>query len=318
MQREKGWQMNCHCCSGQCRKSGSYRNKNRVVQRYACDRCGKSFSEEQPLGGLRVDFDKACQVVNLLCEGVGIRACERLTGLSRRTVLNILEMAGDRARQWHESKVRKVKAEVVQADEMHAIVGCRQQTAYEGETERGAQFTFLSIDRHSKLIINYLTGKRTRENALHFLADLRGRMDGHFQIVTDNWQVYSGNAGAVAYVLGSVADYATETKYFARPNEFEPRKVIGIRRKARFGEPDMTQATTCHVERTNLSVRLFMKRFARCTLGYSKKLDNLKSAVSLFVWHFNWVRIHGSLNGQTPAMAAGLFGRPMTIAELLG
>src|SRR5580704_5807207 len=109
--------MNCHCCSGQCRKSGSYRNRNRVVQRYACDRCGKSFSESQPLGGLRVDFDKACQVVNLLVEGMGIRAIERITGLNRRTVLNILEMAGDKAAQWHQAQVRNVKAEVVQADE---------------------------------------------------------------------------------------------------------------------------------------------------------------------------------------------------------
>jgi IS1 family transposase/transposase-like protein len=310
--------MNCHCCSCKCRKSGSYRNKNRVVQRYACDRCGKSFSQSQPLGELRVDFKVACQVVHLLVEGMGIRAISRFTGLHQETVLNILKEAGDKAAQWHETDVRNVKAEVVQADEMHAIVGCRQQTAYAWETERGAQFTFLSVDRHSKLIINYLVGKRTRENAEHFLMDLRGRVAGHFQIVTDNWQVYSGEAGAVALVLGSVADYATETKYFARPNEFEPRKVIGIRRRPRFGEPDMTQATTCHVERTNLSVRLFTKRFARCTLGYSKKLDNLKSAVALFVWHFNWVRIHGSLNGRTPAMAAGLYWRPLTIAELLG
>jgi hypothetical protein len=63
-------------------------------------------------------------------------------------------------------------------------------------------------------------------------------------------------------------------------------------------------------------VRLFNRRFTRCTLGYSKKLDNLKSAVALFVWHFNFVRIH-SAHKQTPAMAAGIFGRAMTIEELL-
>jgi hypothetical protein len=75
-------------------------------------------------------------------------------------------------------------------------------------------------------------------------------------------------------------------------------------------------STTCHVERMNLSVRLFNRRFTRCTLGYSKKLDNLKHAVALFVWHFNFCRVH-SAHKQTPAMAAALTDRVWTIADLL-
>ena len=60
----------CHCCqSNDVKKSGSYQNKNRVVQRFFCLRCGKSFSESQLLDGLRVDFKQAAQVVHLLCEG---------------------------------------------------------------------------------------------------------------------------------------------------------------------------------------------------------------------------------------------------------
>lgn len=205
---------------------------------------------------------------------------------------------------------------------MHCIVGCRQQTALPDETERGAMFTFLSIDRDSKLIINWLTGKRTRENAESFMQVLRKRLayDSRFQLTTDNWQVYSGYDGVVAGAFDrgftDRVSYATETKYYAKPSEYLPRQVIGVSRRARFGEPNMRQATICHVERTNLSVRLFTKRFARCTLGYSKKLDNLRYAVALFVWHFNFVRVH-SAHGKTPAIAAGLADKPMTIAELL-
>ena len=74
---------------------------------------------------------------------------------------------------------------------------------------------------------------------------------------------------------------------------------------------------TCHAERTNLSMRLFTRRFTRCTLGYSKKLDNLRHAVALFVWHFNFVRKHGA-HGFTPAFAAGVAPKePMTIEQLL-
>jgi len=55
-------------------KFGKFRNANRIVQRYRCVRCTKTFSEAQPLDGLRVDFKQACQVANMLCEGIGIRA----------------------------------------------------------------------------------------------------------------------------------------------------------------------------------------------------------------------------------------------------
>ena len=78
----------------------------------------------------------------------------------------------------------------------------------------------------------------------------------------------------------------------------------------------MKLATTCHCERTNLSVRTFTRRFTRYTIGYSKKLDNLRHAVALFIWHFNFVRVH-SAHGQTPAQAVGLTEKALTITELL-
>jgi hypothetical protein len=78
----------------------------------------------------------------------------------------------------------------------------------------------------------------------------------------------------------------------------------------------MSQATTSHCERTNLSVRIFNRRFTRSTLGFSKTLDNLKHAVALFAWHFNFVRIH-SAHGKTPAQMAGLMDKAMTIENFL-
>jgi len=308
--------MTCHCCSGRCRKSGTYRNRNRVVQRYACDRCGKSFSEEQPLQGMRVDFDKACQVVHLLCESMGIRAIERLTGLSRPTVLSILEVAGEKANAFLEDRLRCVQAPLVEADEIHSFVQCKQQMVEDGDTERGEQYTFLSMAKDSKLIINWLVGKRTRENAVEFLMGLKRRMVGNFQLTTDNWHIYSGEFGSVWEVFGHWIDYAVETKYFASPTPVLPRRLIGIRRRPRIGNPDMDLATTCHAERTNLTLRTFTRRLTRCTLGYSKKLDNLKHAVALFMWYYDFCRIH-SAHGKTPAVAAGVAKKVWTIRELL-
>jgi hypothetical protein len=125
---------------------------------------------------------------------------------------------------------------------------------------------------------------------------------------------YSKPSGAVASVFGKEVDFATETKQFAKPAYFLPQQLIRCYRRPRIGNPDLTLATTAHAERTNLSMRTFNRRFTRCTLGYSKKLENLKHAVALFCWHFNFVRKH-SAHGKTPAVEAGLAERALTIAE---
>jgi hypothetical protein len=125
----------------------------------------------------------------------------------------------------------------------------------------------------------------------------------------------------VREIFGQTIDYATEIKVFgkdgiSRNQRYNPVKVVAIKRKARLGNPDMDLATTCHAERTNLSARTFTRRLTRCTIGYSKKLENLRHAIAMFVCHFNFCRTH-SAHKKTPAQAAGLTEKVWTIAELL-
>ncbi len=62
--------------------------------------------------------------------------------------------------------------------------------------------------------------------------------------------------------------------------------------------------------------RMSMRRFTRLTNGFSKKLDNLKAAVSLYFAHCNMVRIHKTLR-VIPAVAAGVSDRLWTLTELV-
>lgn len=64
-----------------------------------------------------------------------------------------------------------------------------------------------------------------------------------------------------------------------------------------------------------MTIRTFMKRFTRLSLGFPKKLENLAAAVALHVAHYNFVRVHGSLK-ITPAMAAGVIKELWTIEDL--
>jgi hypothetical protein len=96
--------------------------------------------------------------------------------------------------------VRNVNVPIVQADEVYSYVQCQPQRAIEFDPERGEFWTFLSIAKNEKLIINYHVSKRTGEDTAAFLADLRSRMAGHFQFTTDGFRGYcavNGSSGNV-------------------------------------------------------------------------------------------------------------------------
>jgi hypothetical protein len=60
----------------------------------------------------------------------------------------------------------------------------------------------------------------------------------------------------------------------------------------------------------------FNRRFTRLTLGYSKKIENLRHSVALFVCYWNFCWRHTTTR-QSPALAAGLADHVWTIEELL-
>ena len=58
------------------------------------------------------------------------------------------------------------------------------------------------------------------------------------------------------------------------------------------------------------------RRFTRLTNGFSKKIENHKAAVSLYVSHYNLCRVHEALR-ITPAMALGVTDHIWDIGELI-
>jgi hypothetical protein len=75
-------------------------------------------------------------------------------------------------------------------------------------------------------------------------------------------------------------------------------------------------ATTSHVERSNLTWRMTMRRFTRLTNAFSKKLRNLEAAFALQAAYYNFCRVHESLR-VTPAMQAGLTDHVWSLGELV-
>jgi hypothetical protein len=94
--------------------------------------------------------------------------------------------------------------------------------------------------------------------------------------------------------------------------------VAAQRRPIRGIEDIYSICTSCtsHVERCNLSVRTFLKRFTRLALGFSKKLANLEAAVALFLAYYTFCWRPGKLR-VTPAIAAGVTNRLWRMEDLL-
>lgn len=292
-----------------------------MVQRYRCERCGKTFSESQPLDGIRTDTRQAVKVIAMLCEGVGIRAVARLTELDEKTVLRILESAGQHCAELMDRKIRNLKIESCQCDEIYSFVHCKEGNNKAHRLDWGEQYTFLAVDRQSKLIISYHTAKREPGDADIFMADLNRRINKDCQLTTDG---FKGYVPAVRGTFGAQSNFAQETKVYAMRmpmpkrmrHELKPQGVLEVRIRVRSGNPDRALISTSHVERTNLSIRIFNRRFTRLTLGFSKKIENLKLSLALFFAFFNFCRINLA-HGKTPAQAAGLTDHQWTIEEML-
>jgi hypothetical protein len=99
-----------------------------------------------------------------------------------------------------------------------------------------------------------------------------------------------------------------------KSRRYSPAQVIAVERVAVEGEPE--HISTSYVERSNLTLRMASKRFARLSNGFSKKIDCHLAAVGLYVAFYNLCRTHEALR-MTPAMALGITDHVWSVAELI-
>ena len=117
------------------------------------------------------------------------------------------------------------------------------------------------------------------------------------------------------------ANHSQVVKVYDKPEEggrerYSPGRFVTLEISAISGNPDLGRATTSHVERKNGTLRQWCKRLTRLTYGFSKKWDNLKAALALHFFHYNFCRVHSSLR-VTPAMEARISDHVWTLNELI-
>lgn len=270
----------------------------------------------------KLSTDQQVLILSALVEGNSLRSITRITGVHRTTITNLLISAGKKAQEIMDNDFRNIQSNFVEVDEIWAYVGKKQKnlnfTERYYENELGDQYTFVAIDSETKLIPCHLTGKRTAENTFEFMSNLRSRVTSRFQLSSDSFAPY---LNAVSSVFKNDIDYAQLHKEFHEPfqaeKRYSPAKLKKVNIIPLIGNPDLKHISTSYIERQNLTMRMGMRRFTRLTNAFSKKLENLKSAISLHFFHYNYIREHKTLK-MTPCMKAGLTRNFVTWERFLG
>lgn len=269
----------------------------------------------------RLSQQQRADILQLLCEGMSIRAIERTTGVNKNTIIRLLNDAGRALGAYQDRVFRGLKCERVQVDEIWSFSYCKERNvgkAVAAPEGAGDVWTWTAICADTKLVFGILVGDRDAECASEFLIDVKARLANRVQLTSDGHKAY---LQAVRDAFHGDVDYAQLVKiYGAVPDKFKgrysPAEFVSASAKEVTGRPDPTHISTSYIERQNLTMRMHMRRFTRLTNGFSKKIENHVNAISLHFAYYNFVKVHKTLR-MTPAMAAGVTDRLWEMADLV-
>jgi IS1 family transposase len=266
----------------------------------------------------RLSLEKRCLLIRLLVEGNGLRASARIADVAYNSVLKLLIDVGRACLVFHQETVVKIRSKRIQCDEIWSFVYAKEKNKVEGKEYSGDAWTFVGIDQDTKLVISWYVGLRNLQSATIFMADLWSRLADRIQMTTDG---FLGYEVAVAHSFGSQIDYAQLVKQYSTNSTNEKGKkdkrnrYVSADKEILSGSPDLDSASTSHIERQNLTMRMGIRRFTRKSNAFSKKITNHNYSIALHFVYYNFCRIHSSLR-VTPAMEAKLIKHVMKIQDI--
>lgn len=264
--------------------------------------------------------EQRAKVLQLLCEGMSIRAICRVLNVGKNTVARLLVTAGAACMAYQDAHLVNLDCRRIEVDELWSFVGSKEKNvpaAKKGLGEMGDTWTWVSLCADSKLIPAWYIGDRDSEAAMFFMDNLAKRLANRVQLTSDGHKPY---LEAVEGAFGADIDYAMLVKIYGPASEgrrrYSPAECLGAKKVAIEGNPDRRLVSTSYVERNNGIIRQHVKRYARLTQAFSKKMENHIAAFALHTMFHNFVKIHGA-HKMSPAMAAGVTGKLWEMSDLV-
>ena len=137
---------------------------------------------------MRVTMKECHDGASLMLEGMSIRSVQRLTGLCRQTLADLVLLVGENCERFLAATVKNVEVNDVQLDEIWSFVGMKEKTrVVRGKSPVTLAIVDLAgIERDTKLILAHQIGQRDAIRAGRFYLKMKNAVGtGRFQITTD-------------------------------------------------------------------------------------------------------------------------------------
>lgn len=295
--------------------------------RCKCQSCGRTFSVRAGtmFYGLRTEECVVTQVVTLLAYGCPCQAIVAAFDLDERTVMDWQRRAGQHAQAVHETHIRPLDLQQVQADEMRiklqgqaplwvamaimvstrlwlgAVVSVKRDRALIGSLAA-------LVRRWAKKVALYITfdGFAAYRDAFeHALSDKGPGRRGR-RLVNCVWSCLT-----LAQVVKHTAKDAFHiARYILRGS---PTMLARLRNASQLDGV----INTAFIERLNGTFRAYLAPLVRRTHSLARTQQTVTCAVFLLGAVYNFCRIHSTLKHSTPAMAAHLTDHVWSVSELL-
>ena len=260
-------------------------------------------------------------IVRCLVEGQSIRATARTADVSKNTVTKLLIDAGKACAAYQDRVLHGLPCRRIQVDEIWSFIYAKEKNiarAKSAPPEAGDVWTWTAICADTKLVPSWRVGDRSGMTAIEFMDDLRPRLANRVQLTSDDHKAY---LEAVEGAFGGDVDYAQLAKVYGDASDgekrYSPPVCVGARKRRIEGRPDPAHVSTSYAERNNLTMRMSIRHFTWLTNTFSKKIENHAHSVALHFMQHNFCRQHKSLDGISPAMAAGVTGQLWDIEDIV-
>ena len=189
--------------------------------------------------------DQKSAVIASLCEGVSIRATERLLNIHRDTIMPLGVKVGQGCTALHGKLMVNLNVSRIELDEVWSFVKKKRRNVVADDPDSvGDQFIYLAMDSTGKAILSWLVGKRNARNTMRFVEDVRHRVLGSPEFSTDGYQPYEraidlifdpSPHGVVDKQVVVIAAGPEADNYYARET------LVAVKRIPMKGNPTMSR-----------------------------------------------------------------------------
>ncbi len=269
----------------------------------------------------KLSLAQRASVIRCLVDGNSVRATERITDVSKPTILKLLADVGEACAAYQNEHLRGLTCKRIQADEAWSFVYAKAKNVpekYRGVWGYGDVWLWTTLCADCKLIPCWHLAPRDADAAYHIMQDVASRLTQRVQLTTDGFHCY---LDAVDAAFPHGIDYAMLVKMYGTDpmgqRRYSPSICLSAESKIIRGNPDRQHINTSYIERSNLTIRMGNRRYTRLTNAFSKKVENHAHHLALHFMYYNYARQHQTLR-VSPAMAAGVTDHLWSVEDIAG